>query len=161
MIVMLDRPTLSIYGGGTAAPIFKRIVQKTMTMLQLDAGTQKKIAASAQADTVIVPDVRGLTQETADSVLRRLGLRVEMVSGAGVITKQDPQAGARRERGTSIAVQGQPQQGAPPQRPDVVGFPLRRAVTVLHAAGYEVKIKGSGRVTQQQWTGSTCVLVAQ
>lgn len=161
MIVMLDRPTLSIYGGGTAAPIFKRIVQKTMTMLQLDAGTQKKIAASAQADTVIVPDVRGLTQETADSVLRRLGLRTELASGAGVIMKQEPNAGARRERGTSVVVHGQPQQGATQQRPDVVGFPLRRAVTVLHAAGFEVKIKGSGRVTQQQWVGSTCVLVAQ
>lgn len=161
MIVMLDRPTLSIYGGGTAAPIFKRIVQKTMTMLQLDAGTQKKIAASTQADTVLVPDVRGLTSATADSVLRRLGLRSEMASGSGVITKQDPQVGAQRERGSVIIVHGQPQQGAAPQRPDVVGFPLRRAVTVLHAAGFEVKIRGSGRVTQQQWVGSTCVLVAQ
>ncbi len=161
MIVMLDRPTLSIYGGGTAAPIFKRIVQKTMTMLQLDAGTQKNIAASAQADTVIIPDIRGLTQETADSVLRRLGLRTDMTSGAGVITKQEPQAGTRRERGTVVVVYGQPQQGSTTQRPDVVGFPLRRAVTVLHAAGFEVKIKGSGRVTQQQWVGTTCVIVAQ
>lgn len=161
MIVMLDRPTLSIYGGGTAAPIFKRIVQKTMTMLQLDAGTQKNIAASAQADTVIIPDIRGLTQETADSVLRRLGLRTDMTFGAGVITKQDPQAGARRERGTVVVVNGQPQQGSTTQRPDVVGFPLRRAVTVLHAAGFEVRIKGSGRVTQQQWVGTTCVVVAQ
>ena len=161
MIVMLDRPTLSIYGGGTAAPIFKRIVQKTMTMLQLDAGTQKNIAASAQADTVIIPDIRGLTQETADSVLRRLGLRTDMTSGAGVITKQEPPAGTRRERGTVVVVYGQPQQGSTTQRPDVVGFPLRRAVTVLHAAGFEVKIKGSGRVTQQQWVGTTCVIVAQ
>jgi stage V sporulation protein D (sporulation-specific penicillin-binding protein) len=161
MIVMLDRPTLSIYGGGTAAPIFKRIVQKTMTMLQLDAGTQKKIAASTQADTVIVPDVRGLTRETADSVLHRLSLRTEMPHGSGVITKQEPPAGARRERGSIVTVHGQVQQGSTPQRPDVVGFPLRRAVTVLHAAGYEVKIKGSGRVMQQQWVGTTCVLLAQ
>lgn len=161
MIVMLDRPTLSIYGGGTAAPIFKRIVQKTMTMLQLDAGTQKNIAASAQTDTVIIPDIRGLTQETADSVLRRLGLRADMTSGAGVITKQEPQAGSRRERGTVVVVYGQPLQGSTTQRPDVVGFPLRRAVTVLHAAGFEVRIKGSGRVTQQQWVGTTCVIIAQ
>ena len=84
-----------------------------------------------------------------------------MTSGAGVITKQEPQAGSRRERGTVVVVYGQPQQGSTTQRPDVVGFPLRRAVTVLHAAGYEVKIKGSGRVTQQQWVGTTCVIVAQ
>ncbi len=161
MIVMLDRPTVNIYGGGTAAPIFRRIVQKTMTMLQLDAGTINKIAASAQSDTVIVPDVRGLTQETADSVLRRLGLRTEMAGGTGIITRQDPQAGSRRERGSTIAVHGQPSRNSGAQRPDVVGFPLRRAVTVLHAAGYEVRVKGSGRVTQQQWTDNTCVLIAQ
>ncbi len=161
MIVMLDRPTVNIYGGGTAAPIFRRIVQKTMTMLQLDAGTMTKIAASAQSDTVIVPDVRGLTQETADSVLRRLGLRTEMAAGTGVITRQDPQTGSRRERGGTITVYGQPGQSAGVQRPDVVGFPLRRAVTVLHAAGFEVRIQGSGRVTQQQWTGTTCILIAR
>lgn len=161
MIVMLDRPTVNIYGGGTAAPIFRRIVQKTMTMLQLDAGTMNKIAASAQSDTVIVPDVRGLTQETADSVLRRLGLRTEMAAGTGVITRQDPQTGSRRERGGTITVYGQPGQSAGVQRPDVVGFPLRRAVTVLHAAGFEVRIQGSGRVTQQQWTGTTCILIAR
>lgn len=161
MIVMLDRPTVNIYGGGTAAPIFRRIVQKTMTMLQLDAGTMNKIAASAQSDTVIVPDVRGLTQETADSVLRRLGLRSDMAAGTGVITRQDPQTGSRCERGGTITVYGQPGQSAGVQRPDVVGFPLRRAVTVLHAAGFEVRIQGSGRVTQQQWTGTTCILIAR
>jgi len=160
MIVMLDRPTTSIYGGTTAAPIFRRIVQKTMTMLQLDAQTQKNIAASAEADTVIVPDVRGLTLATADSVLRRLGLRAEMTSGSGVIVRQDPSNGTRRERGSAIRVDGQPASGTE-QRPDVTGFPLRRAVTVLHAAGYEVRIRGSGRVVRTEWSGTTCTIIAQ
>ena len=71
MIVMLDRPTTSIYGGSTAAPIFRRIVQKTMTMLALDDNTRTRIAASADADSVFVPDVRGLDPLTADTVLDR------------------------------------------------------------------------------------------
>jgi cell division protein FtsI (penicillin-binding protein 3) len=160
MIVMLDRPTTSIYGGTTAAPIFRRIVQKTMTMLQLDAQTQKNIAASAEADTVIVPDVRGLTLATADSVLRRLGLRAEMASGEGLVLRQDPATGSRRERGSAVRVEGQPAQGTV-HRPDVIGFPLRRAVTVLHAAGYEVRIRGSGKVVRTEWSDSTCTIIAQ
>ncbi len=160
MIVMLDRPITSIYGGTTAAPIFRRIVQKTMTMLQLDAVTQQRIAASSEVDTVIVPDVRGLGLSTADSVLRRLGLRAEMTAGAGLILRQNPANGSRIERGTSVNVQGQPQQGAS-QRPDVIGFPLRRAITVLYAAGFNVRIVGTGKVFKQEWTGETCIVSAR
>ena len=160
MIVMLDRPITSIYGGTTAAPIFRRIVQKTMTMLQLDAVTQQRIAASSEVDTVIVPDVRGLGLSTADSVLRRLGLRAEMTAGAGLILRQNPANGSRIERGPSVNVQGQPQQGAS-QRPDVIGFPLRRAITVLYAAGFNVRIVGTGKVFKQEWTGETCIVSAR
>jgi len=160
MIVMLDRPITSIYGGTTAAPIFRRIVQKTMTMLQLDAVTQQRIAASSEVDTVIVPDVRGLGLTTADSVLRRLGLRAEMTAGAGLILRQNPANGSRIERGTVVNVQGQPQQGAS-QRPDVIGFPLRRAITVLYAAGFNVRIVGTGKVFKQEWTGETCIVSAR
>ena len=160
MIVMLDRPITSIYGGTTAAPIFRRIVQKTMTMLQLDAVTQQRIAASSEVDTVIVPDVRGLGLSTADSVLRRLGLRAEMTAGAGLILRQNPANGSRIERGTSVNVQGQPQQGAG-LRPDVIGFPLRRAITVLYAAGFNVRIVGTGKVFKQEWTGETCIVSAR
>ncbi|MBC8124506.1 MAG: PASTA domain-containing protein [Candidatus Kapabacteria bacterium] len=160
MIVMLDRPITSIYGGTTAAPIFRRIVQKTMTMLQLDAVTQQRIAASSEVDTVIVPDVRGLGLSTADSVLRRLGLRADMTAGAGLILRQNPANGSRIERGAIVHVQGQPQQGAN-QRPDVIGFPLRRAITVLYAAGFNVRIVGTGKVYKQEWTGETCIVSAR
>lgn len=158
MIVMLDRPTTSIYGGSTAAPIFKRIVQKTMTMLQLDGTIQKRIAASAEADTVIVPDVRGLEINVADSVLRRLGLKSGENHETGLIIRQRPSAGSRIERGSVINVDVQPKTA--PNRPDVLGFSLRRAITVLHAAGIEVRVLGSGRVTRQEWSDSLCTLIA-
>lgn len=160
MIVMLDRPITSIYGGTAAAPIFRRIVQKTMTMLQLDAGTQKHIAASAELDTVIVPDVRGLNVSTADPVLKRLGLRSAPMVDSGLILRQYPSAGSRIERGSVIKLEA-PSLDAWGQHPDVSGFSLRRAITVLHAAGYEVKIKGSGNVVRQEWSGTTCTLIAQ
>ncbi len=157
MIVMLDKPTSSIYGGSTAAPIFRRIVQKTMTMLRLDVATQRKIAASAEADTVIVPDVRGLTSEMADTVLGRLGLRLQPVSGKGLVLGQQPSGGTRAERGSVVTVTNV--QSAP--KPDVTGFTLRKAVTVLHAAGFEVTVRGSGRVVRQEWSQSRCTIYAE
>ncbi|MFN4984955.1 MAG: penicillin-binding transpeptidase domain-containing protein [Ignavibacteria bacterium] len=160
MIVMLDRPTASIYGGQTAAPIFRRIVQKTMTMLKLDVTTQKRIAESRVSDSVVVPDVRGLAYQTADSVLRRLGLGLDTVGAGPLILRQQPAQGTRMERGSSIRVELQ-QLSNTTTRPVVLGFSLRKAITVLHAAGYEVRVRGSGKVVQQDWTNKTCTLVAQ
>lgn len=160
MIVMLDRPTVSIYGGQTAAPIFRRIVQKTMTMLKLDVAVQKKIAASRVSDTVVVPDIRGLSYVTADSVLRRLGLGLDTSGSGPLVIRQTPEQGARLERGSSVRAEFQVLANTT-TRPIVVGFSLRKAVTVLHAAGYEVRIRGSGKVVQQEWNNKTCILTAQ
>ena len=160
MIVMMDRPINTIYGGTAAAPVFKRIVQKTMTMMQLDATTKTRIAASAMADTVVVPDIRGLDAAAATRVVRRLGLRVAPTSQeSGTVTAQNPNHGSRVARGHTITVElGQQQRGV---RPDVRGFALRRAVTMLHGAGYEVRVYGSGTVVEQRWQGDTCMLRAR
>jgi len=162
MIVMLDRPTVSIYGGSTAAPIYRRIVQKTMTMLALDPQTRDRIAASASADTVVVPDVRGLDMRTADTVLQRLGLKIGTAdTSTGIVLRQIPERGKRVERGSAVTVEQQASAPAAMVRPDVRGFPLRRAVTALHSAGFDVRIRGSGKVVEQQWNGNTCVLIAR
>jgi hypothetical protein len=164
MIVMLDRPMTSIYGGTASAPIFRRIVQKTMTMMRLDDDTRTNIAASAAADSVIVPDVRGLDAHTADTVLRRLGLRLDPshLTQPGAILRQQPAHGVKIERGASVRIEtAAPSASGKGARPDVVGFPLRRAVTVLHGAGFEVKVMGGGRVAEQRWQADTCVLICR
>ena len=161
MIVMMDRPTSTIYGGTAAAPVFRRIVQKTMTMMQLDADTRDRIAASAAADTVVVPDVRGLDAPTATGVLQRLGLRVADAtqSASGTVQQQHPVHGTRSARGTTVTLRMTSAQGA--TRPDVRGFVLRRAIAALHSAGYDVRVRGSGTVREQRWNGDTCTLEAR
>lgn len=159
MIVMLDRPTTNIYGGTASAPIFKRIVQKTMTMLQLDATTIENIAASKSADSVVVPDVRGLAIATADTILSRLGLVLSSTTDEGVVLTQEPHASQIVERETKINVTLVPRNS--PSQPDVRGMLLRRAITILHEGGFEVKIKGKGTVVEQQWSGKQCTLIAR
>jgi cell division protein FtsI (penicillin-binding protein 3) len=160
MIVMLDRPTASIYGGQTAAPIFRRIVQKTMTMLKLDVATQERIAATNVSDSVVVPDIRGLSYSTADSVLHRLGLRLDSAGAGPLVLRQTPTQGVRLERGSAVRAEFQ-QLANTSTLPSVVGFSLRKAITVLHAAGYEVRVRGSGKVVQQDWVNKTCIITAQ
>jgi cell division protein FtsI (penicillin-binding protein 3) len=161
MIVMLDRPTSSIYGGTTAAPIFKRIVQKTITMLSIDETTRQRVAASAEADSVVVPDVRGLMPGAADTVLKRLGLSSVADTSMGPVIRQYPPPGSRVERKSRIVLSVQRLRGRHTERPDVTGFPLRRAVTTLHAAGFSVRVRGSGTVERLVWDADTCTLFAR
>lgn len=157
MMVILENPTNDIYGGSTAAPVFHRIVQKTMTMLRLDVRTQQTISAVPSSDTVVVPDVRGLRLMTADSVLDRLGLLADTAGSYGLIVHQWPDPGSRLVRGSSVRLTMRASTpGA--TRPGVVGFSMRKAITVLHAAGFEVRVRGSGRVVRQEWDQASCTI---
>jgi cell division protein FtsI (penicillin-binding protein 3) len=157
MMVILENPTNDIYGGSTAAPIFHRVVQKTMTMLRLDVQTQQTISAVPSSDTVVVPDVRGLQPASADSVLARLGLRGDTVGASGLIVHQWPDPGSRLVRGSPVRLTlRSPSPGT--SRPGVMGFSMRKAVTLLHAAGFEVRVRGSGRVVRQEWDQTSCTI---
>ncbi|MFN4907662.1 MAG: penicillin-binding transpeptidase domain-containing protein [Bacteroidota bacterium] len=157
MMVILENPTNDIYGGSTAAPVFHRIVQKTMTMLKLDVRTQQTISAAPSTDTVVVPDVRGLTKSSADSVLQRLGLKSDVAGADGLVVHQWPDPGTKILRGSSVRVTVRTV-SASGNKPYVIGFSMRKAITVLHAAGYEVRVTGSGKVSRQDWDGATCIL---
>lgn len=157
MMVILENPTNDIYGGSTAAPVFHRVVQKTMTMLRLDVKTQQTISAVASSDTVVVPDVRGLQPASADSVLDRLGLRGDTVGSAGLVVHQWPDPGSRIVRGSPVRLTVKAHSPGS-SRPGVIGFSMRKAVTVLHAAGFEVRVRGSGRVVRQEWEDSACTI---
>lgn len=161
MIVMLDRPTSTIYGGATAAPIFRRIVQKTITMLNVDESVRHAVVATVSADTIVVPDIRGVSNNVAEATLRKLGLR-SRTSGIGVVALQMPVPGSKVERGTTIKLAvHHSDKGGTAERPSVTGFTLRRAIAVLQASGYRVRVRGIGKVVSQSWNADTCTIVAQ
>jgi cell division protein FtsI (penicillin-binding protein 3) len=160
MIVMLDKPTSTIYGGSAAAPIFKRIVQKSITLTTTDRTVQAKVLAASAADSIIVPDVRGLSASQADSVLRQYGLKSN-ATATGAVVRQSPQPRTAVARGHIVTLECVGGNGQGLEAPNVVGFTIRRAIAVLHGAGYQVRVQGSGRVARQDWRKDTCILVAR
>ncbi len=160
MIVMLDRPTSTIYGGSAAAPIFRRIVQKSITMTTSDESVRARVVASAAVDTVLVPDVRGLHTLQADSILRSIGLKSQ-VSASGTVVRQHPMPGVAAPRGNVVTIDAMGATLARSEQPSVLGFTIRRAIAVLHGAGYEVRVQGSGRVVRQEWRNDTCLIIAR
>ena len=160
MMIMLDKPQTDIYGGKTAAPIFRRIAQRWISATHIEG--IKDEALTEQSDSVTVPDVRGISVENAEVVLHQLGLRLKN-RGQGIIAQQSPLPTIRVMRGSEILAESRV---PTPQvvntdstekariaalRPDVRGMTVRRALAVLHAAGTKVKVIGSGSVQRQTW----------
>jgi cell division protein FtsI (penicillin-binding protein 3) len=168
LVVMLDRPQTNIYGGKTAAPIFKNIVQRLASSGLISGVSKPQMVEHLLKDSVSVPDVRGLTKESATEILHRTGLRLKTDNNDGVIQSQKPAPGTFLLKGTNVAVQIRPIAKTPvenvalkSEKPDVRGMSARRALALIHGAGFKAKVFGSGVVVKQTWEGGTCVIECQ
>jgi cell division protein FtsI (penicillin-binding protein 3) len=130
IIVMIDSPRTSIYGGSVAAPVFKRIAEATLRYLGVpptvlpspsaliavdrhEAPERQPPVVQAQAFPVahrpngapsdILPDLTGLSAREAMRALFELGLTPRM-TGNGFVTSQDPEPGAPIHEGALVEV---------------------------------------------------------
>jgi serine/threonine-protein kinase len=90
---------------------------------------------TTQAEAVAVPDLAGLTGETATTALEQAGLSAELVTveseeQEGTVVAQEPAAGTEVERGATVrvSVAGPPATAAVP---DVTGMELADAADAL------------------------------
>jgi cell division protein FtsI (penicillin-binding protein 3) len=192
MIVMLHKPKSSIYGGSTSAPIFKKIAQKWITASRIPVAAidrdNQGIRQRAQ-DSAIVPDLRGLSVDHAQQLLHEIGLRIKGANH-GIIMSQSIREGTWLEKGKSIIVHTQEGMSEENQAqsfaikdtsskaqqkslklikkvhsmPNVRGMSIRRALSVLHAAGYKARLHGKGKVISQERSTNNpkeCILYAR
>jgi cell division protein FtsI (penicillin-binding protein 3) len=146
ILVKLDNPRGQYYGGLTAAPVTKAVLEAALASrnASLDRGT---LAASRQdpprdstRDTTVVLANARLAAETLATEPARAGARALAAERA-----------AKDSDGTTpfVAELPAPKPGKPvhlPSRPvpDVRGLSLRQAVHALHAAGFHVRIERGG-----------------
>lgn len=117
--VSLARQMVSAAGlavGGvesTQAPVAAGVVvnSRPPAGATLPPGTQITLVVSVGAPTITVPDLRGLTQELADSVLRQAGLalgtamrRTSDTREPGTVLEQTPAPGTLSAPGTTVNV---------------------------------------------------------
>jgi cell division protein FtsI (penicillin-binding protein 3) len=120
LLVVIDEPQGGNYGGVVAAPIFKAIMEKVLPYLHVvPRGTMivknelnsapRKEASEAQplideikvgkgAETVVMPDLKGLSMRNALSRIEGRGLIIK-VSGNGKVVEQTPRPGTVIEKG--------------------------------------------------------------
>jgi cell division protein FtsI (penicillin-binding protein 3) len=120
LLVVIDEPQGTNYGGVVAAPVFKAIMEKVLPYFNVHPkGTlivrdeQQPVAAkkTARADIMIedvkvakaagkevMPDLTGLSMRSALTRIERKGLIVK-VSGKGKVVEQSPRPGTVIEKG--------------------------------------------------------------
>jgi len=120
VLVVIDEPQGSTYGGVVAAPVFRAIVEKVLPYLNiLPKGTMvvkneseipakreaartlpviEEIKVGRGAERVVMPDLAGLSMRRALSRIEGRGLIIK-VSGNGRLVEQVPRAGAVIDKG--------------------------------------------------------------
>jgi cell division protein FtsI (penicillin-binding protein 3) len=114
ILVVIDTPRTSIYGGVVAAPVFRRIAEAALQYRGVPAEVQQPVPVtplraaytarprprpevmptpvSFTGGAALMPDVRGLSGREAVRVLARVGI-VARVTGSGFVHEQTPAAG--------------------------------------------------------------------
>ncbi len=91
MLVLLDKPRSSYYGGSAAAPIFKNIASKWISV-KPDAADDG-IAHNVAPAEMIVPSLKGLSGSSSRDLLAELGLDFSVTGRNGLVANHSPEAG--------------------------------------------------------------------
>lgn len=152
-LVMMDNPkSKGYFGGSTSGPVFRSIAERVIT-------TSYKFSRTTIAQepaingTVSVPDIRMLQPLLAKKMLSTYGLNCQTFGTGSMVIKQTPEPGKKVEKGEviSLVLNGESLVTSDGMItvPDVRGMSIRRAMNRLVSDEFEIKVQGSGVVTQQ------------
>lgn len=151
MLIIVDTPTKSIYGGVNAAPIFKEIATR---WLQLRSGKMNIPVKEEGKDSVLVPNLIGMNYTDVENLKSYFHLEIEGNKKSGMIFFQNPKAGDVVAKNSKILVQliSRNKKLTDFKIFDVTGMPLRRALNLLHTSNVLTKVHGTGIVKSQKWS---------
>lgn len=148
-LVVVDTPKEKHYGGQVAAPTFKRMVERIISLPDSPVGEELREALQRETlePLATVPDVRDLPIAEAIQVLAQVGLHGKAQRMEGFVRRQSVRPGTEVRSGGEVALTVE--DGTEAVVPDVRGMPLREAVRCLTSRGVQVRVRGGGVVQRQ------------
>jgi stage V sporulation protein D (sporulation-specific penicillin-binding protein) len=165
-LVLLDEPSQFKYGGQSAAPIFREMVDRLLTHPEFPLARAASAPVSAtpatapgRGDSSVVPDLLGYRQADAMRVVAASGLAVRLEGEGEVVLTQDPRPGSRIPSSGSLTLS----LGYLEARtmPELDGNTLRDALLKLKNLGLDVEYTGAGRIIRQEPAAGTAVKPGQ
>jgi len=153
ILVMLDEPRTSIYGGFTAGSIFKEIATR---ISGLDNNIYRGTAPDpiAETDEFVAPNIQGLTYDHAKLLLAGKQVPVTVSGEGSHVISQAPEPGEKFSLSTPIQItRGHVVPDSLPdgyaQIPDLNGLNMRQATNLLLSRGLNIETIGSGTIYTQ------------
>ncbi len=153
MIVVLDEPKTSIYGGSVAAPVFRRVAQRWMGTFPEIAERINPVEEIPEPVETEVPDVTDRPAAVAANLLLARGYRAERPAddvAAAPVRRQRPAPGKAATLRTRVHLApAADTTEAVRTMPDLTGLSARDATFWLATLGVDVRIEGRGTVAAQ------------
>ncbi len=150
ILAIVDDPKGVYYGGTTAAPIVKEIMEKTLDYLEVEP--DKKDNKKNQ-ELVTIPDLTNKSLEDAGRILSSLELRhmidYENRESDLIVVEQDPRAGARVPKETVVDLKLDKYVKLL-NMPKLVNRSKEEIIAILDELGLEYEIEGSGICVGQE-----------
>ncbi len=143
LIVVMDEPTSSIYGGAVAAPVFQRTASRWLGTFPAIAARLSPPDSTQVTDRTHAPTLNAAPLPVASSVVRSRGLNVSAQRGFSAVhtTDADLVIGATvRALADTLEVE---------TMPNLIGLTGREARYWLAEMGVRARITGSGVVASQ------------
>ena len=140
ILVALDTPSretgLYISGGQMAAPTAGAVLSDILTYLG--------VGKTEAPQTVIMPDLSGMTAKEASAALKELGLTMEKVGSETLISRQIPAAGQSVPVGSQVLVYlGEDPGEEKIKVPDFTGMTRQQASDAAGALGLYILVTGN------------------
>ncbi|GHU82279.1 stage V sporulation protein D [Clostridia bacterium] len=155
LVIVDEAQLMPDYGGTTAAPFARQIMEDTLHYLGIQP------SAAKETRMVTVPSVTGMAVGEAQKVLKAEGLRWMTDGEEPTVLGQLPAPGARMAEGSLVMLYGSGQ--APPDAqefvlvPEVGGMSILEASRQLQARNLALEIEGSGLAVNQRPVSGTFV----
>ena len=149
IIIVLDRPKTSGYGGIVAAPIFRRIANRWIGTFPTIAEQIVPIEQIEDVDNHVPPDVTGYPASVAERNLMAAGYRINVHDDDLMLTvsAQHPEAEQAVRHGARMELTLATDAGNDHKTmPNLKGWSVRDAVFLLSAWGVTVQVQGAGTV---------------
>ncbi|MDZ7718771.1 MAG: penicillin-binding transpeptidase domain-containing protein [Balneolaceae bacterium] len=153
ILVLLDEPKTSIYGGFTAGSIFKEIATRVSGMDNAIQKSAPRQVITENAPTV-APKLTGLLYEKASTLLKENGIPFQKSGDGRFVAEQNPAPGEEIDpnKPLEIKLTDQTADSIPEgyaQIPDLTNLNMRQATYLLLSRGFEIETIGSGTIYTQ------------
>ncbi|MEX0661027.1 MAG: penicillin-binding transpeptidase domain-containing protein [Balneolaceae bacterium] len=153
MLILLDEPKTSFYGGYTAGAVFKEIATR---IAGLDSEVKRSVPLDriAEMEHKVVPKLTGLTASNADQLLSMQNTSYKTTGSGTHIVNQTPESGEEIINNTSITLVlgdlniSEARDGYV-EIPDLRDMNMRQAASLLRNKGLNIDMEGSGTIYNQ------------